>query len=171
MKSDERHVLELYGAYSFVVDFVPCAWYEAQRRPIELIRSEDQSVVRSWWQFHEPNTAVAHYFDEHFARTDGSPYAHDLWQTCWVDENHHRVEFWESEGGKVVYLYAYIDARYDYAEFINTIVNFAKISDCVLFFESEESFAVASTVEVYSALTRSRAAKLASEDAVRLTNH
>lgn len=171
MDADEWQVLELSGAYLFIVEFAPRAWFDAQRQPVELIGSEDRGAGRSWWQYHEPAISVSAYLDGWLTRADNWPYEHEFTQTSWSDENFHRVELWESNDGGVAYLEASVDARYEYADFLSQLVCFASTADCMLYIESERTFLEPSSEAVYLALNRSNAARLAHKNIAKPKNH
>jgi len=161
MDADEWEVLELAGAYLFDISLVPIAWYEAEPKPVQLARSDDHTVLDTWWKKHAPDIPAREYFDGCLTRDVESTQIEDLVETVWVDENHHRVELWESKAGDVAHLDLHIDARYAYMDFLGSVVEFATKEKCMFFFYSEEVFVEAASVTVFEALNRSPAAALA----------
>lgn len=112
MDADEWEVLELAGAYFFALSLVPTAWYESQPKPVKLTRDQNQNVVETWWEHHEPAISTVDYFDEQLIRVDSSPYEHELKDTVWTDEHHHQVELWEYEADGVAHLDIFNLARF-----------------------------------------------------------
>jgi hypothetical protein len=171
MDADEWQVLDLYGAFLFVVEFVPRAWFDAQRQPIELIGSEKPNDGRLWWRNCQPALSITRYLDQRLLRADTWPYEQKLTQTSWSEGDFHRIDLWESDEEKVMYLQASLDARYECARFLSRIAELALASDCVLFIESEQSFLEPSEVDIFTAMNRSSAARLVREDVLIPKGH
>lgn len=161
MDADEWEILELAGAFHFDISLVPIAWYEAEPKPIQLVRSEDHTVLETWWKYHAPDIPAREYFDRCLTRDAESIQIEDLTESAWIDQNHHRVELWESEAGDIAHLDVHVDARYAYADFLASVVEFATKAKCMFFFYSEEVFVEAASVTIFEALNRSSAAALA----------
>ena len=161
MRGDEWEILEVAGAFRFTVSLVPTQWHNSQPEPVRATRDEHGCVTQIWWRNHQPAISIRDYCDDCLIRTDSSPWEFTLIETVWTDDNHHRIDLWESEHNVVAHIEIGIDARYPFVDFLARIVDFARRAKCLFYLSEDDEFVDASSTLIFEALNRSKAASLA----------
>ena len=163
MGDDEWEMLDADGAFHFAFGLVPIQWYDLQPKPVQIARGQHGYVIQTWWQTHGPAISIREYFDKCLIRSDEppSPLEFIVLETVWTDENHHRVELYETEHNDVEELMIQIDTRYPYVDFLASVVQFADQSRCLFYLAHEDDFVAATSIAIFEALIRSPAAMLA----------
>ena len=162
MDVNEWEMLDTEGAFHFTFSLVPIPWHNSRPKPVRAARDEHGYVTQTWWRNHQPAISISKYFDECIICTDETPSPLDFMvnETKWIDENHHRVELWETDNDDVEHVLIHIDTRYPYVDFLASVVNFANQSNCLFYLKHEDDFVAATSIAIFEALNRSPAAAL-----------